>query len=87
LLILAVGTRVSLSHGGYNLALEQRSWPIRIGLITGLIAMLARIGAPFAGFTYFDHLAWAGLLWIAGILFWGVYVFRWTSNCHKQVGQ
>jgi uncharacterized protein involved in response to NO len=76
LLILAVGTRVTLSHGGYALAAEQKSWPLRIGLVTGLVAMLARVGAPFSGLLYFAHLAWAGILWIGGILFWGVYLVR-----------
>jgi uncharacterized protein involved in response to NO len=74
LLIVAVGTRVTLSHGGYPLSREQRSWPLRIGLATGLVAMLARLGAPFAPSTYFDHLAWAGLLWMTGMLFWGFYL-------------
>jgi hypothetical protein len=34
--------------------------------------------------TYFEHLAYAGLLWIAGILFWAFYLFRWTSNCQTR---
>ena len=76
LLILAVGTRVTLSHGGHSLAQERASWPLRIGLGTGLIAMLARVGATFSSMTYFEHLAWAGLLWIAGMLFWGFYLVR-----------
>src|SRR5262249_14089491 len=80
LLIFAVGTRVTLSHGGHALAQEQKSWPIRVGIVTGLIALLARIGAPFAGFTYFAHLAWAAILWIGGVLFWGVYMFRLIRN-------
>jgi len=76
LLILAVGTRVTLSHGGHGLAKERGSWPLRIGIATGLIAMLARVGAPFSGFTYFEHLALAALLWIGGILFWGFHLFQ-----------
>jgi uncharacterized protein involved in response to NO len=76
LLILAIGTRVTLSHGGHSLAQERGSWPLRIGLTTGLIAMLARVGAPFAPFTYFAHLAWAAILWIGGMLFWGFYLIR-----------
>jgi len=76
LLILAVGTRVTLSHGGHGLAKERGSWPLRIGIATGLIAMLARVGAPFSGFTYFEHLALAAVLWIGGILFWGFHLFR-----------
>jgi uncharacterized protein involved in response to NO len=80
LLILAVATRVTLSHGGHSLALERGSWPLRIGLTSGLVAMLARVGAPFAPASYFEHLAYAGLLWMGGMLFWGFYLVRWTSR-------
>lgn len=80
LLILAVGTRVALSHGGFGLSQERGSWPLRIALTTGLVAMLARIGAPFAPFSFFEHLALAALLWIGGILFWGLYLFRLIRN-------
>ena len=38
--------------------------------------MLTRIGAPFAAFSYFQHLAWAALFWIGGIAIWGFYLFR-----------
>jgi uncharacterized protein involved in response to NO len=76
LLIFAVGTRVTLSHGGHGLERERRSWPLRIAVTTGLIAMLARVGAPFAGFTYFEHLALAALLWIGGVTFWGFHLIR-----------
>jgi uncharacterized protein involved in response to NO len=76
LLIFAVATRVTLSHGGHGLARERRSWPLRIATTTGLIAMLARVGAPFAGFTYFEHLAFAALLWIGGVSLWGFHLVR-----------
>ena len=83
LLIFAIGTRVTLSHGGHGLAQEQRSWPLRIGLATGLIALLARIGAPFAAFMYFAHLAWAALFWIGGMLFWGFYLVKLLRTAPK----
>jgi uncharacterized protein involved in response to NO len=76
LLILAVATRVALSHGGHDLARERGSWPLRIGLATGLVALLARIGAPFSPQSYFGHLAWAALFWIVGNLVWGYFLFR-----------
>ena len=76
LLILAVGTRVVLSHGGHALTEEYRSWPLRIGLVTGILAMFARIGAPFSPESYFSHLAWAAELWIVGMGFWGFYLLR-----------
>ena len=70
LLILAVGMRVVLSHGGHPLSHEERSWPLRIGIATGLLALLARVGAAFAPDSFFDHLAIAAALWIGGIAFW-----------------
>ena len=76
LLILAVGTRVVLSHGGHSLSEERRSWPLRIGLTTGLIALLSRLAAPFTPSSYYSHLAWAAVLWIAGILIWGRFLVR-----------
>jgi uncharacterized protein involved in response to NO len=76
LLILAVATRVTLSHGGHDLAEERRSWPLRIGVTLALVALLARLGAPFAATSYFSHLAWASVLWMAGVLCWSVYVVR-----------
>lgn len=78
LLILAVGTRVVLSHGGYALTEERRSWPLRLGLAASLIGMSARLSvilAPSPAF-YFAHLAWAGVLWIVGMALWGIYLTR-----------
>lgn len=74
LLIFAVGTRVALSHGGHDLGAERRSWPLRVGLAMGLIALLARVGAPFAQTTYFEHLAFAALFWMGGTICWGAYI-------------
>jgi len=76
LLILAIATRVTLSHGGHDLAQERRSWPLRVGVTLTLVAMLARLGAPFAANSYFAHLAWAAILWMAGILWWSGYILR-----------
>jgi uncharacterized protein involved in response to NO len=76
LLILAIATRVTLSHGGHDLAQERRSWPLRIGIALTLVALLARLGAPFAANSYFSHLQWAALVWIAGILIWARYIVR-----------
>jgi hypothetical protein len=38
--------------------------------------MFARVGASFAPFTFFFNLAWAGVLWIAVMRIWGLYLFR-----------
>jgi uncharacterized protein involved in response to NO len=71
LLILAVATRVTLSHGGHSLEAERRSWPLRIGMATGLLALVTRLGATLAPNAFFEHLALAAAVWIAGIVFWG----------------
>jgi uncharacterized protein involved in response to NO len=76
LLILAVGTRVVLSHGGHGLSREARSWPLRIGIATGLLALLARLAAAFAPESFFDHLGLASLAWIAGMASWGLFIVR-----------
>jgi uncharacterized protein involved in response to NO len=80
LLILAVGMRVVLSHGGHGLSHEQRSWPLRVGIATGLFALLARLGAAWAQDTYFEHLAIAAAAWLAGLVFWGAYVVRFIAG-------
>lgn len=76
LLILAVGMRVTLSHGGHGLASEKKNWPLRIGLICGSIAMLARVGAPFSPNTMSEHLMLAGILWLIGLGVWGSRLVR-----------
>ena len=68
--------RVALSHGGHALTQERRSWPLRIGIATGLAALGARIGAAFAPESFFAHLAVAAFLWIGGMLFWGLRIVR-----------
>ena len=76
LLILAVGTRVTLSHGGHGLEAERRSWPLRIGMATGLLALVTRVAAGFAQESFFEHLAWAAAFWIAGVAVWGMHLVR-----------
>jgi uncharacterized protein involved in response to NO len=76
LLVLAVGTRVVLSHGGHPLSRERRSWALRIGIATGLAALSIRLGAAFAPDSFFLHLGVAALVWIAGMSVWGTHIVR-----------
>jgi uncharacterized protein involved in response to NO len=71
ILILAIGMRVSLAHGGYPLSWEVHSWPLRTGIALFVLATVVRVGAKFAPETYLLHLALAGALWLAGLLVWG----------------
>ena len=86
LLILAVAMRVVLSHGGHGLSHERRSWPLRIGIATGLLALVARLGAAFAAESFFEHLAIAAFLWIAGVLFWGIRIVRFIRTPSRSEG-
>jgi uncharacterized protein involved in response to NO len=76
LLILAVAMRVVLSHGGHGLSRERKSWPLRVGIATGLFALVTRVAAAFAPEYFFALLGIAALLWIAGMLFWGAHIAR-----------
>jgi uncharacterized protein involved in response to NO len=71
LLILAVGMRVTLSHGGHGLEPERKNWPLRFGLILGTIALLARAGAPFDPASYGRHLDYAAFALMAALAIWG----------------
>ena len=71
LLILAVGTRVVLAHGGYPRSLEARSRPLWSASVLVVLALVTRVAAPFTGALYLDHLAWAGALWVVGFAVWG----------------
>jgi len=72
LMILMVGARVTLSHGGY-MGLEPHNWPIR--WIGGgvIIALCLRLSAPAAPEHYFQVAAAAAAVWMAACLLWLVY--------------
>lgn len=76
LLILAVGMRVTLSHGGHGFATEKKNWPLRIGLILGTIALLSRVGAPFSPEIYSRHLMYASFLLITALAIWGYRIVK-----------
>lgn len=77
LLVLAVGTRVVVAHRGYPRTVETRSRILWSAGILVLIAALTRAAAPLTGPGFMDHLAFAGVLWIAGFGIWGaVLVWR-----------
>jgi uncharacterized protein involved in response to NO len=76
LLIVAVGMRVTLSHGGHGLEPERKNWPIRIALILGCIAMLARVGAQFNSASYSKHLVYASVSLMIALVIWGWRILR-----------
>jgi len=72
LMVLMVGARVTLSHGGY-MALEGRNRPIRWVGTGVIIALGLRLVAFLTPEHYFQVLAVAAAVWIAASLLWLVY--------------
>ncbi|MBI4412452.1 MAG: NnrS family protein [Deltaproteobacteria bacterium] len=72
LMIFSVATRVTLSHGGHDLALERRSPALVATLLFLFAALIVRLLAPFNE-GYFRLLVLASVLWIGGALSWSVF--------------
>ncbi|HVP15297.1 MAG TPA: NnrS family protein [Terriglobales bacterium] len=74
LLVLAIGTRVTVVHGGFPLEREEatvgRDTPALIGL-----SLVARIATEFAPGAAMPLLAASGSLWALGWLLWAVRAF------------
>jgi uncharacterized protein involved in response to NO len=71
-LILCIATRVILAHGNYPMEIEKRSPSLLIGSIFVLTAMVLRAVSDLFPEHYFQLLGSAGLLWIIGLLVWGI---------------
>jgi len=69
IMIFTIATRVTLAHGKHDMSLEQKSWALWGMLILMILALLARLGAPFTT-ANFTHLSYAALFWIMGALLW-----------------
>ena len=76
LLILAVGMRVTLSHGGHGLEPERKNWPLRMALVLGGASIVSRIAAPFNPSAFSSHLAYASILLMLALIIWGWRVMR-----------
>ncbi|MEK6556470.1 MAG: NnrS family protein [Bdellovibrionota bacterium] len=72
LMTLTVATRVTLAHGSYDLTFEKQSSALWICGALILTAAATRVAAPFIGSSYFMHLAYAAMVWIAAIGVWGI---------------
>lgn len=84
LMTFAVATRVTLAHGGHNLALERTSrlFKIAVGLIL-LAAATRAIARLLPEAAYWHHLLFAAWSWTIGLLLWGGFalprIFRTTE--------
>ena len=73
LLVLTVGARVTLSHGGY-MRLEARTWPMAWVIAGVAVALVLRLSADTAPERYFTIIAAGAGLWLAACLLWAAYL-------------
>jgi uncharacterized protein involved in response to NO len=72
LMTLAVATRVTLAHGGHDLALERTSRLFKTAALLVLLAAATRAVARLLPETaYWNHLLFAAWTWTLGLLIWG----------------
>lgn len=76
LMTFMVASRVTLSHGGYNLEIEKSSKIYLWIMAAFILAAFTRLSAGFLPEVYINHLAYAALVWIVGVISWGVYFLQ-----------
>lgn len=72
LLTLFVATRVTLSHGGHDTGLELKSKYLYGVIFLFVSAALTRFSAGLLPAHYQSHLLYAAIVWILGLLLWGI---------------
>jgi uncharacterized protein involved in response to NO len=72
LMTLLVATRVTLSHGGHDVNRETNSKGLYGLVFLFITAALTRLSAGFLPSEFQTHLLYAALVWLFGLLLWGV---------------
>jgi len=73
MMILAIATRVILSHGKYPVEFEKTSPWLGIAAWMLFVSLLLRAISTLTGKYYFTMLGLAGSLWIVALVLWGIY--------------
>jgi len=72
LLVLTIGARVTLSHGGY-MRLEARNRPVAVVIAGVLLALILRVSADASPERYFTMVASGAGVWMVACLLWAAY--------------
>ena len=72
LMTILIATRVTLSHGGYNVGMEIKSKVLYVVVIFFVAAAITRFSAGLLPTQYQSHLLYAAVVWLLGLLTWGV---------------
>lgn len=70
-LILVIGTRITLSHGNFSLVAEHRSKSLLASTLLLIVAVLVRATETFFPNPYVALLRVAGVAWLVGLVVWG----------------
>jgi uncharacterized protein involved in response to NO len=76
LLVFAVSFHVTFLHTGRDELAARRPWPVAVIGALVVLAALARTSAERFTQHYFEALALASSLWLAGALLWGLFLAR-----------
>ena len=84
LITLTVATRVILGHSGQSHLFRTglRSVWFMASLVA--VAMLTRVSADWMPTLRLNHYAYAGLVWIAGVLLWGACILPGVGRGSKE---
>ena len=85
MMILAIATRVILSHGKYPVEHEKTSPWLGIAAWVLFASLMIRSISTLAGRHYFSMLGLAGSLWIVALLIWGWYFVPRAVVIHPSV--
>lgn len=72
LLTFVVGAHVVLGHTGREALRDRAKWPVLVYGASMIIAAVTRFSADHLLDSYFQHLAYASLVWLAGTVAWVV---------------
>ena len=80
LLVFSVSFHVGFLHTGRESWASRWPWPVAAVGILVVLAALARASAERFSQHYFEALATASSLWLAGALVWGVLIIRMIAD-------
>jgi uncharacterized protein involved in response to NO len=74
----SVATRVILSHCNHGHLLKTRYLPFGFAMAFLYAGLATRFYAEFNADHYFNHMAYAGIIWLVGIFIWSFFIL-WKS--------
>ena len=83
LLTFTVATRVVLGHSGQSEKFRASLWPVLVLCVLISLAMFTRVTADWFPKLQMSHYAYAALIWISGVLIWGVRILPGVAKADQ----